>query len=244
MCLASYNGEQFVEKQLLSVLSQLSDADEVVVSDDSSTDRTVNVIESLNDSRIRLFKNNRFASPTFNFEHALSKARNGVLVLCDQDDEWLPNKVAIIRRHFSPPPCAAYAIVLDGSVIDSDGNETHPSLFAKIGSGPGIVKNLYDNTFMGCCMAFTRKALELASPFPKNIPMHDMWLGQVTSVFGRVDFVQDKTLRYRKHHQSLTDFRREFRPFIQVSRRLNLLGSLALRTWQRRSELASRVPNA
>ena len=71
VCIATYNGEKYIKKQLESILGQLSVADEVIISDDSSTDLTVKVIKEINDKRIKLILNNKFYSPTLNFENAL-----------------------------------------------------------------------------------------------------------------------------------------------------------------------------
>lgn len=235
VCMATFNGERYVAQQVESILPQLGSDDELVVSDDSSCDATLEIIRSFQDSRVRLLPNNRFASPIFNFENALRAASKDILVLSDQDDVWLPNKITLIRERFARRRPDAFAVVLDGVVTDSEGHELWPSLFQKMGSGPGILKNIYDNTFLGCCMAFSREALELALPFPRRIPMHDMWIGLVASAFGQVEFIPEKTILYRKHAHSLTDFRREFRPLTQIQRRFFLSASLALRVFSRRS---------
>src|SRR5579871_1607034 len=93
VCMATYNGERYILKQLQSIISQLSENDEIVISDDSSTDNTINIIKSFNDSRIRLYENNKFGSPIFNLENALKHAKNDFIFLSDQDDLWESNKV-------------------------------------------------------------------------------------------------------------------------------------------------------
>ena len=177
VCMATYNGEKYIRRQLESILVQLSPNDEVVISDDSSTDGTVGIIKGFSDPRIRLFENNAFFSPIFNIENALKKASGKIIVLSDQDDIWLDNKIAIIRREFPDGQAGIRLIVLDGRIIDEREAVMHDSIFRRINSGKGLLKNIYDNTYMGCCMAFRRDLLNIALPFPKNIPMHDMWLG-------------------------------------------------------------------
>ena len=71
VCMATYNGEKYIKEQLSSILSQLSEKDEIIVSDDSSTDKTVEIIESFQDKRIKILKNNKFRQPNLNFENAL-----------------------------------------------------------------------------------------------------------------------------------------------------------------------------
>ena len=93
VCIATYNGERYIAKQLDSILEQLRDDDEVVVSDDSSGDKTLEIIQSYQDKRIKLFPNQKFRSPIFNFENALKQATGSYIFLSDQDDLWGPGKV-------------------------------------------------------------------------------------------------------------------------------------------------------
>ena len=93
VCIATYNGEKYIRQQLNSVLIQLGENDEVIISDDSSSDATVEIVRSFNDSRIKLLVDNKFSSPVRNFENALKYATGDYIFLCDQDDIWLPDKV-------------------------------------------------------------------------------------------------------------------------------------------------------
>ncbi len=102
----------------------------------------------------------------------------------------------------------------------------YDSIFERISSGKGLLKNVYDNTYMGCCMAFSRDLLKIALPFPRNIPMHDMWLGLLAELFGTVEFVREKTIKYRRHEASVTDLRRRLDVLRQISRRYHLVTSL------------------
>lgn len=235
VCMATRNGGRFIHQQLSSILSQLSPHDEVVISDDSSTDDTATIVKSFADSRIRLFENNTFFSPIFNIENALNHATGDVIVLSDQDDIWLENKVAVIRDHFHNAPASVKLISLNGMAVDENGNVTVPSLFDKLNAGPGLLKNVFNNTYMGCCLAFSRELLDIALPFPKRIPMHDMWLGLLAEIYGEVAFVPEKTILYRKHSASVTDFRIRFMPITQIKRRWNLAYNLVRRRLERKA---------
>ena len=236
VCMATRNGERFIGEQLASILPQLGPDDELVISDDSSTDRTLEIIRGFIDPRIRLLEGNTFFSPVFNFENALRHATGDVIALSDQDDVWLPDKVATIRERFAVKPSQVYLLVLDGEVIDEEGHLLHDSVQSRLaagrGAGAGIARNIFDNTYLGCCMAFSRELLEYALPFPRRIPMHDMWLGLVAELFGTTEFVPVKTMRYRKHRASLTDFRIRFMPWTQIKRRW-FLGTALLQRWLR-----------
>ncbi len=115
---------------------------------------------------------------------------------------WLENKLAVIRHCFQNKPSKIYTIVLDGFVIDETGAVIQESIFDMIASGKGLFKNLKHNTYMGCCLAFSRELIDIALPFPKQIPMHDSWLGLLSELFGVVDFVPEKTIQYRKHQEN------------------------------------------
>ena len=120
VCMATRNGEKYLIKQLESILIQIDQDDEVIISDDSSTDRTVEVIKYLKDSRIRLLENNTYLNPIFNFENALRQATGEIIALSDQDDIWLNNKTAVIRREFKDHHAGIKLIVLDGLIVDEN----------------------------------------------------------------------------------------------------------------------------
>lgn len=93
VCIATYNGEKYIKEQLLSILPQLGKKDEVIISDDHSTDNTLDIVKGLNDNRIKIVMNNREKGYTSNFENALSYAIGDYIFLSDQDDIWMSNKV-------------------------------------------------------------------------------------------------------------------------------------------------------
>ncbi len=230
--MATYNGARFVKGQLDSILSQLAAEDELVISDDSSTDNTVEIIRCCNDPRILLLEGNRFRNPIFNFENALRHATGDIIALSDQDDLWLPNKLDLVRSVFADKTKQVYLVVMDASVIDESGTMLYDSVFKKLRRvGPGLMANIFDNSYLGCCMAFSRELLDYALPFPKKIPMHDMWLGLLAEIFGRTEFVPIKTMQYRRHNSNQTPMNIEFRPITQITRRWCLSVAL-LQRWR------------
>lgn len=227
ICMATRNGEKYIHRQLYSILQQLSPEDEVIISDDSSTDETVKIVKAFGDPRIRLLENNTFYSPIYNFENALKHAAGEIIVLADQDDVWLDNKMDVIRQQLTGQPARPALIMMDGYIIDGEGKRTGQTLFERQPPKKGILANLYDNTFTGCALAFTRELLEYALPFPTGIPMHDSWLGLLALRFGEVDFIETKTMEYRRHGVNIS--RRHRNPLVQIRWRLYL----AYHLWQR-----------
>jgi glycosyltransferase involved in cell wall biosynthesis len=208
VCLASYNGEKYIAEQIESIITQLGEEDELIISDDSSSDRTLAIIKNFNDPRIRLFGGNSYHNPIFNFENALKHSTGEVIVLSDQDDIWLENKLNTIRHTFQKNPSKILNIVLDGLIINEAGITIQDSIFEWHTSGKGILKNIRHNTYMGCCLAFSRRLLNFALPFPRKIPMHDSWIGLLSEIFGTVEFIPVKSIKYRKHetNKSLQGF--------------------------------------
>lgn len=193
--MATYNGERYIREQLNSILMQLDKNDEVIVSDDSSTDDTLAIVGSFNDARIKIFPNNKFHSPIFNFENALKQAKGDYIFLSDQDDIWETNKVEVMLFYLS-----RYSLVVsDCTLIDKEGSIMCKSLFGKKIPTNGLFMNLIHNHYSGCCMAFRREILNMALPFPRQIAMHDIWLGLCASYFYSVCFIPYKLMRYRRH---------------------------------------------
>ena len=101
VALATYNGQEFLKEQIDSIINQLGDGDELIISDDGSTDATIEIINFyLIDHRVRLYKNPD-KGVIKNFENAINKTRNEIIILSDQDDVWLPNKVNYIKSEFN-----------------------------------------------------------------------------------------------------------------------------------------------
>lgn len=201
VCLATFNGSAYVAEQLRSVLAQLGPDDEVVVGDDGSTDDTLAIIARLNDARIQLLAGGGRLGVVRNFERTLMASRGEVIFLCDQDDVWLPDKVERCLAALAVFPL----VVTDCAVVDADLNPLSPSFFRLRNSRPGVLHNLWRNSYLGCCMAFRRELLVDALPFPAGIPMHDMWLGLLAEFRGGTAFLPEQSLLYRRHGANVSD---------------------------------------
>ena len=105
VCIATYNGERFIERQIISILNQLGSEDEIVIADDGSTDNTLAILKRLNDSRLRVVEGAHRHSPIWNFERALEQAKGEYIFLADQDDVWMPEKVAVTMNYLQKYDC-------------------------------------------------------------------------------------------------------------------------------------------
>lgn len=218
--MALYNGSEYVEEQLKSILIQLSDADEIIISDDGSTDDSLKIVQGLDDDRIRLIKNESTNNLILNFENALKHARGKYLFLSDQDDVWEPHKIHTMLMYLEDYDL----VVCDCSVINRNGIIINDSYFKLRGSGTGLIKNLIKNRYVGCCMAFNRFVLNKSLPFPKTIPMHDWWIGMVAEAFGKPFFCGKPLVKYRRHDKNASPFIKynQYGFFEKVGFRMNL----------------------
>jgi glycosyltransferase involved in cell wall biosynthesis len=196
VCLATLNGERFIEPQVQSILLQLRPGDELVISDDGSTDATLDKVRGFSDSRVRVLLSRERGVAT-NFEHALRHATGDYIFLADQDDVWLPGKVDVMCDALTDKVLA----VSDCKVADAELRVVKESYFALVNSGPGFLRNLFRNTYLGCCMAFRRELLELALPIPRGVA-HDYWIGMVAELFDHPVFVPRPLLLYRRHRSA------------------------------------------
>jgi len=196
--MATYNGEKHLYKQIRSILEQLSENDELIVSDDGSTDNAISIIDSFADSRIKIFYNKNKKGPVGNFENALLKANGDIIFLADQDDTWLPGKIKThILLH---EKCDL--VISDAKVVNESGDLIYESFFKERHSGPGLFNNLIKNSYIGCCMSFNRRILDYALPFPTYIHMHDWWIGLIGELKGRTYFCNEQLMNYVRHQNN------------------------------------------
>lgn len=197
VCLASYNGEKYIKQQLSSILSQIGKFDEVVVSDNYSNDSTVELIKSFNDPRIKIFMCEKLDIVS-NFENSLRHCSGELIFLSDQDDFWLENKVSLFKKYLQ-----FFDVVLsDCVVVDSNLNVIANSFFEINKSKSGFYRNIVRNSYIGSSMAFRRDIFRHVLPFPRNIPMHDWWIGLVGEMFYKVYFINTPLTLYRRHESN------------------------------------------
>lgn len=197
VCMPVYNGATWLPEQLDSILTQLGPDDELILHDDGSSDNSLQLLEQYQaaDARIRVLESQAFGNVIKNVEYLLQHAKGEYLLLSDQDDVWLANKLEKMLLALQN----ATLVVHDCAVVDSEKNILYPSFFKLHGSKAGRLRNFIRNGYLGCCMGFRRSLLQHALPFPQNLDMHDIWLGNVAAWWGEVLFIDDQLLYYRRH---------------------------------------------
>lgn len=200
VAMVSYNGEKYIREQIDSIIPQLTEQDELVISDDGSVDGTRRIIEEYQqkDKRIQIVEGPRQGIKK-NVECALKHCRGGIIFLADQDDLWKPDKVAKVLKTLEQEK--ATLVVHDAEVFRENPREIFmESFFAFRRSGAGVVKNMIKNSYIGCCMAFRRELLDKALPIPAKIEMHDQWLGVLNDFYcKKAVFLEEPLLLYRRH---------------------------------------------
>lgn len=197
VCMATYNGEKYIKEQLESILKQLGMDDEIIISDDGSKDLTEKIIKEINDERIRFVKNTNIHGFTHNFENALKMARGEYIFLSDQDDVWLDNKVKIILEELNKVDFVTH----DCITVDEYKNVLSSSRFNDFDIKPGFWNHLIKSRYLGCCMAFNKKILEVSLPFPKNdfLIEHDIWIAAIAFAYFKTSLIKEPLILYRRH---------------------------------------------
>jgi len=228
VCIATCNGAKYIKAQLTSILNQLGKDDEVIVSDDSSTDDTIEIIRHFNDSRIKIYTDNQFKSPILNFEHAISKATGKYIFLSDQDDEWAPNKIDTLLPLLDKKMMVASYFTFIDQHSNSIATETRnpPS-----GS---FLRNFIKPTIPGCCMGFTNEIQKKVLPFPKGIAMHDWWITLIAGANNQIVVTTEPLTLIRRHetNYSSTGSKSNFSLWQKIGMRYFILKKLLLYLWQ------------
>jgi glycosyltransferase involved in cell wall biosynthesis len=207
--MATYNGEKYISEQLESILKQLNSDDEIIISDNESSDMTLEIIRSFNDDRIKVLslkKNKSFFSfhnkihyiISKNFENSISHTTGDYIFLADQDDIWVDNKIEVILSHLKP----GILVMHDCVVIDETNEIIADSFFEMVGSRKGFIRNILFPSYHGCCIAFSSGLLKKILPFPRHLIMHDAWIGLLSDFHNKVQFINDKLIIYRKNSNS------------------------------------------
>lgn len=206
VCMAVHNGLPYLRQQLESILTQLHDNDELIISDDGSNDGSIDFIKNINDNRIKLLKLKKekqdYGEEIFfrmkkiadNFENSISSATGDIIVFSDQDDIWVSDKLEYIRENM-----VGDCFIHDGIVINNKGETIGKTLFALLKKSSSFFNMFYKPPFVGCCMAVSKKIIDIALPFPHYPIEYDTYIGFCSKIFGRIQFSNKHLIIYRRH---------------------------------------------
>jgi ribosomal protein L31E len=208
MC--TYNGAAYLPEQLASLAAQTRLPDELVVRDDQSDDgQTREIVKAFARNSpfpIRLSVNRKQLGSKKNFAKAISRCRGDVILLCDQDDVWLPNKLAKIEDAFQSKPETGL-VFSDAEVVDEElrpldylaghfGAEPEADLKA----GRFFHALLRQNLITGATMAFRSRLKKMILPIPDDtVLQHDAWIALIIAAVSPMVFLKQQLIKYRQH---------------------------------------------
>jgi glycosyltransferase involved in cell wall biosynthesis len=210
LALTTYNGEPYLEAQLQSIAEQTRLPDEMVVCDDGSTDRTLAILEAFAASAsfpVRIIRNEVNLGSTRNFEKAAMLCMGEAIAFCDQDDVWLPEKLARCEAALEANPNAGL-VFTNAAVVDRALNPLGFTMWEavlfnaerqhRMTHGEAMEVLMERNVVTGACMMFRASVRDLVVPF-SAMWVHDAWIAMLVSLFYDVAIVPEPMMLYRQH---------------------------------------------
>jgi glycosyltransferase involved in cell wall biosynthesis len=214
ICLATYNGATWIQEFLDSLDAQTYPNWRLIVSDDSSKDSTLDIIRahfmSAPEKLVLVQRGRTGLGVVQNFQDAIEASDSEYVLLADQDDVWVPEKLAtLLSLMRQTEQDGAPALVFsDLEVVDEQLVNINQSWWSYISVKSNWAFNfnviLCQNIVQGCSMMVNRSLLKVALPFPGGVVMHDWWLLLVAQVFGVIGSSPSALVRYRRHSKAHT----------------------------------------
>jgi glycosyltransferase involved in cell wall biosynthesis len=198
VCLATYNGEKYLKEQLDSIKKQTYKNFELIVQDDLSKDKTLEILQNYEGLNIQVYKNKKNMGYIKNFESLLKKANGEYIAICDQDDVWELDKLEILINNIKENSL----IYSDSLLIDGYGNSLDKTLSQKLKNNfidsYSALNFLYDNSVSAHAMLFKKELLQHIFPFP-NVTYFDAWIAANAANTGSVKYINKTLVMYRQH---------------------------------------------
>lgn len=210
VAMCTYNGEKYIKEQLDSILQQTYKNIEVIITDDCSTDNTIDIIQKYqkNDDRVKLYINKTNLGFLKNFEYAISLCAGDYIALADQDDIWKKEKLELFSKNIKDNSL----IYSDAILIDKDSNEIG-SEFIRPNNNlcKGACNKVFflNNVVSGNALMFKKELIEYILPIPKDITFHDSWIAFVASTYGTIDYTDEAMTYYRRYSEQVTNIKKK-----------------------------------
>jgi glycosyltransferase involved in cell wall biosynthesis len=202
IAMATYNGASYLRQQLDSLAAQQRLPDELVITDDFSTDATPAIIEAFAASApfpVRFFPNDHRLGVRDNFQRALSLTIGQIVLMSDQDDAWLPSKIARVAKLLEENP-TTLVVMNDKIIADDQLRPSNTTMLSNI-RNYGAPSSLF---VAGCCSAIRRDWLEVALPIPEGIAWHDVWIVGLAYDLDVVQLCEEPLQYYRRHDSNVS----------------------------------------
>ena len=218
VAMATYNGEKYIYQQLESILNQSMAVDEIIVVDDKSSDKTIEIIETLNCSRIHIYKNEENLGYIKNFYKAISLTQGKYVFLADQDDIWEKEKVKLTFAELQNS-AKNMVICTNFSLIDQNGSPItdieHYQVNGFILQRHKEIETLtlsrlaFGNVVQGCTYCVKRDVIDAYLKIHNTEVIHDYQLMLIAAAMGRVEYLNKPLIRYRLHGNNAVGFERK-----------------------------------
>lgn len=201
--MATYNGEEYISEQLDSILNQTLKPKRIIVRDDGSTDKTVEILKNYTDSypEILLIKdylgNLGYVK---NFESLCKYTKSEIVFFSDQDDVWLDKKAEIMLKFFENESNSA--VFSNAYLVESDLRNKGLLLPQNFDAKKSLSNILYRNFVTGCTLAVRNKTLRSLLPFPYGIP-HDYWIAANCALTQKIKYINTPLVMYRQHERNV-----------------------------------------
>ena len=201
IALCTYNGEEYLEEQLASILTQSYGHLEVLVCDDGSTDKTPDIVKDFaaKDSRIRLYQNPKNLGFNKNFERAISLASGDFIAISDQDDIWETDKIKLLYENIQNN----WLIFSNSKLMDHSGKLLGGQLLYNFSlQNKSFKAYLLHNYTTGHTCLFRREFLPYLLPLPE-LGYYDWWMGFVALYHQKITFLDQALTQHRVHSGSV-----------------------------------------
>lgn len=204
IAMATYNGEQYILEQLESIANQTLLPFEVVITDDQSTDKTIEIIQDFAKTAkfiVKAYKNQARLGYCGNFNAALLKTEGDYVFLCDQDDVWFPDKLEVMVEKAKQYP-EIFVLMNDAELTLGD---LTPVGLTKVGQIKSLGLSM-DSFVMGCCCLIKRDFLDICLPIPPESKAHDNWIVSLADALKGKMIIPQVLQYYRRHEDNTSGF--------------------------------------
>lgn len=201
--MATYNGEKYLAEQLDSIINQTYHNWNLLIRDDNSTDRTLEIIQDYQkkDNRIKLLKDNEGnLGIVKNFEELLKNSESEFIMFSDQDDIWIENKLDMYLKMIEKIKNKGFMIHSDAILFDKNkSNILKDTFISKKAINKGL-ENVFFNYFVqGATILISKEIKNFILPFPKEVYLHDRYIHLISELFFERIFVNEALIYYRQH---------------------------------------------
>lgn len=205
IAMSTYNGERFIKEQIDSILDQSYSNLELIITDDGSSDKTIDIIKDYQkkDTRVKLYQNETNLGFVQNFAKAISLCEGDYIALADQDDSWKKDKL----KTFIETIGEHVLIYSDADLVDEYAVSMGKELIRpgrELVSGANNRAFLLENCVSGNTLMFKKELLPYILPIPEGASFHDRWIVFVASTYGSITYTEEPMTYYRRYSEQIT----------------------------------------